>query len=179
MENLKSFNADPNVSPRWYAAYTRSRFEKRVAHDLEVRQVEYFLPLLPQVRQWKDRKKVVQMPMFPGYAFVHIRLKERLHVLRVDGVVRLVGFNGQPSPIPDHQIERVKRLFAQPELVEPAAYVEEGDLVEITHGPFSGVAGTLVQRRGQRRLLVCIDIIQQAVSVEVDIGWVKPLNAIA
>ena len=167
---------DPKKTALWYALYTRSRFEKKVAKQLEEREIEHFLPLLPRLRQWKDRKKVVEMPMFPGYLFVHIKLIDKVRALEVDGAVRLVGFGGEPVPIPREQIESVQGLLAEPKLLEPHPYVSAGDWVTITHGPLTGVKGKLIQIRSQQRLLVGIDIIQQAVSVEVDMRWVKPLK---
>ncbi|MFQ5674893.1 MAG: UpxY family transcription antiterminator [bacterium] len=162
------------ATQNWYALYTRSRFEKIVAEELEDRGVAHFLPLVPKLRHWKDRKKMVKMPIFPGYVFVRIDLAERIKVLRARGAVRLVGFNGKPSPIPEEQIESVRRLLRYPDRVEVAPYFVAGDPVEITAGPLSGLSGRIIENRGKTRFLVGIDIIQQAISIEVDAAWLKP-----
>jgi len=159
--------------PRWYAIYTRSRYEKKVSIEFEERGLEHFLPLMPQLRNWKDRKKIVNMPIFPGYVFVNIKLSEKIHVLRANGVVRFIEFNGSPSPIPDAQIEDVRQLLKYPDRVETASYFNCGDPVEITVGPFSGIKGKIIHSRGKQRLLVGIEIIQQAISVEIDSAWLK------
>jgi len=158
---------------RWYAIYTRSRYEKKVSMELEERGLEHFLPLVPQLRYWKDRKKIVNMPIFPGYVFVNINISEKIRVLRANGVVRFIEFNGSPSPIPDAQIEDVRQLLKYPDRVETASYFNCGDPVEITAGPFSGIRGKIIHSRGKQRLLVGIEIIHQAISVEIDSAWLK------
>jgi transcription antitermination factor NusG len=93
-------------SHRWYVLYLRSRYEKRVHEELQRRGIESFLPTIMEVRQWSDRKKKVEMPLFPGYDFVRIDLKERVRVLEVDGVVKFVSIgDSRPVPVPDKQIE--------------------------------------------------------------------------
>src|SRR5437016_1067366 len=94
--------------PRWFAAYTSANHEKRVALQVAQRSVEHFLPVYESLRQWKDRRMRVELPLFPGYVFVRLALRDRLRVLQVPGVVRLVGFNGVPSPLPDGEIESLR-----------------------------------------------------------------------
>ncbi len=178
MTGTASKEIDPRVTPFWYAVYTRPRGEKKVDKELTNRGIEHFLPLIRQVRQWSDRKKTVEMPLFPGYVFVNIKLNDRIPVLQAEGAVRLVGFNGKPSPIPKSQVEDVRRLLGMQgkSRPEPFAYLNEGDWVKIVHGPFAGVKGRLIQYRGQTRLLVGITLIEQAVSVEVELSWVRRLD---
>ena len=172
-KNLIPKQIDRRMVHLWYALYVRSRYEKKVAKQLQDRQIEYFLPLISRLRQWKDRKKMVEIPLFPGYIFVYIALKDKLNVLTIDGVVWLVGFESQPTPIPESQIENVRRLLDHPKLIEVSPCINKGDWVEISYGPFAGVQGQLIQQNGRRRILVGIDLIQQAVSVEVDMSWVR------
>ena len=94
LATLKNKKMELRKVPRWYAIYTRSRYEKKVSMELEERGLEHFLPLVPQLRNWKDRKKIVNMPIFPGYVFVNIKLSEKIRVLRANGVVRFIEFNG-------------------------------------------------------------------------------------
>lgn len=179
VSNFSSLSTQKNTTmalrqvPRWYAIYTRSRYEKKVSMELEERGLEHFLPLVPQLRYWKDRKKIVNMPIFPGYVFVNIKLSERVRVLQANGVVRFIEFNGSPSPIPDAQIEDVRQLLKYPDRVETTSYFNCGDPVKITAGPFSGIRGKIIHSRGKQRLLVGIEIIQQAVSIEIDSAWLK------
>ena len=173
---IKNKVMDLRQVPRWYAIYTRSRYEKKVSMELEERGLEHFLPLVPQLRYWKDRKKIVDMPIFPGYLFVNIKLSEKIPVLQANGVVRFIEFNGAQSPIPDAQIEDVRQLLKYPDRVETASYFNCGDPVEITAGPFAGIKGKIIHSRGKQRLLVGIEIIQQAVSVEIDSAWLKRSN---
>ncbi len=173
LATLKNKTMELRKVPRWYAIYTRSRNEKKVSMQLEERGLEHFLPLVPQLRYWKDRKKIVNMPIFPGYVFVNIKISEKIRVLRANGVVRFIEFNGSPSPIPDAQIEDVRQLLKYPDRVETASYFNCGDPVEITAGPFSGIRGKIIHSRGKQRLLVGVEIIHQAISVEIDSAWLK------
>ncbi len=173
LSTVKNKALDILQVPRWYAIYTRSRYEKKVSTELGERYLEHFLPLVPQLRCWKDRKKIVNMPIFPGYIFVNIKLSERIRVLQTNGVVRFIEFNGSPRPIPDAPIEDVRQLFKYPDRIETTSYFNCGDPVEITAGPFSGVKGKIIHSRGKQRLLVGIEVIQQAVSVEIDSAWLK------
>ncbi len=164
------------TTPAWYAVYTRSRFEKKVVQQFHARGVEHWLPLLTQMRQWKDRRKRVEMPLFPGYVFVRIDLENQLGVLSVDGVVNLVGRAGTPEPIPSDQLDQVRQLLKHPERVRIERYVSEGDRVEIVSGPFAKVRGTILEVHGRHRVLVGVDLIRQGVSVEVDLETVRMLN---
>src|SRR5713101_9790838 len=107
----------------WYAAYTCSRYEKCVAKQLEQRRVECFLPLYRSWRRWKDRRKQVDLALFPGYVFVCIALQQRLRVLELPGVVRLVSFNGQPAPLPEQDIEALRSALEQRIYAEPHTYL--------------------------------------------------------
>src|SRR5215467_5686626 len=109
MANATAGFALADVQPHWYAAYTCSRHEKRVVEHLSNRSVEHYFPQYETVSRWKDRRVLVSLPLFPGYVFVHISLCERLRVLTVPGVVRLVGFHGLPAPLPGEAIEELRK----------------------------------------------------------------------
>ena len=154
---------------QWYVIATRSRHEKMAAEQLWQKEVECFLPLHEVLSKWKDRYKKVQFPLFPGYLFVHVPIeKRRLDILKVPSVVRIIGFEGQPTPIPEDQIESVKRLVFSALPYDPYPYLEAGDVVEIIRGPLTGLRGTLLEKKGSFRFILSIDLIQQAVSCEVD-----------
>jgi transcription antitermination factor NusG len=157
----------------WYALYTRPRHEKKVFDLLTEKGVETFLPTVERVRQWKDRRKRVQIPLFTSYVFVKIDLKDRYTSLQTHGVVRLVSFSGQPAAIPDWQIEQLQRVIEHPDTLELENYLREGDWVEVVDGPFRGVKGRLKEMRGQTRLVINIDGIYQSASFVVDRSLVE------
>jgi len=160
---------------RWYAVWTRSRHEKAVAEQLERKSVETFLPVYETIRQWKNGRHKVQSPLFPGYAFVRIALRDRLEVLKVPGVVRLVGFNGTPTPLGDEEIESLRRALAQGARAEPHPFLTVGRRVRITAGPLQGAEGILIRKKGDPRVVLSIDLIRRSVAVEVDSTGLEPL----
>jgi len=166
----------PYLEPRWYAAYTRSRHEKSVADQLTRKSVETFLPLYETVRRWRNGQHRLQLPLFNGYTFVRIALRDRLHVLKVPGVVRLVGFDGMPVPLPDGEIERLRQALTTGTRAEPHPFITVGRRVRITAGPLSGNEGTLVRRRGVLRVVLSVDLIQRSILVEVDANALEPVS---
>jgi transcription antitermination factor NusG len=165
----------PRDQVRWYAIYVRSRFEKKVHAGLQENKVESFLPLVEEVRKWSDRKKRIEMPLFPGYLFVRIDLRDRLRVLTVDGVVKFVGIRHHPSPVPAEQIRWVKIVIGHPEKLKREPYVSEGEVVQIVAGPFNGIRGLVQRVNKNTRVIISLDTIAQAVSVEVDPACIEPL----
>ena len=161
---------------QWYAAYTRSRHEKVVAETLEKRAVEHFLPLYETVRQWKNGRFKVQLPLFPGYLFVRIALSDRLRVLQVPGVVRLVGFNGVPAPLPQAEVEIIRSALRRGIEAEPHPYLKVGQRVRITSGPMEGLQGILLRRRGRPRVVVSVDLIMRSVALDIDAAQVEPVK---
>jgi transcription antitermination factor NusG len=154
---------------RWFAVWTRSRQEKVVAATLNRSGIPHYLPLKSELRKWSDRKQVVETPLFNGYLFVNINVmtSSRLQVLKVPGVGALVGNQMGPLPIPDQQIEDIRKvLTAGVECsVEPS--LKEGDRVRVMQGALAGIEGTLVRTQSASRLLVSIEMIRQSLSVSV------------
>ncbi len=159
---------------QWYALWTRSRHEKRVREQLQSKSVEVFLPTFSKWSRWKDRKKQVEWPLFPGYCFARFDAADRLPVLTCDGVVQIVGIEGVPSPIPAHEVEGIRQLVNSELAYDPCPMVKEGELVKLVSGPLKGVAGRLVRKGAHARLMLSVDLIGQAVSVEVDAADVRP-----
>src|SRR5216684_9006423 len=110
------------LEPRWYALYANVNHEKRVAQQLERRSVEHLLPLYESVRRWKDRRVRLQIPLFPGYVFVRLALRDRLPLLQIPSVVRLVSFDGQPAPLPEEDIQAIRNCLGRGHQVEPHPY---------------------------------------------------------
>lgn len=160
----------------WYAAYTCPRHEKKVYEQLERRQVETFLPLYEAVHRWKDRRARVELPLFPGYIFVRIALAERLRVLEVPSVVRLVAFNGQPAPLPEREIDTLRQGLSPQLKPAPHPYLTVGRRVRVTRGPMAGLEGIVKRRRDTFRLVLSIDLIMRSISVELDAADVEPIR---
>jgi transcription antitermination factor NusG len=157
-----------NFELHWYAAYTCANHEKRVADQFRLRSIEYFLPLYQTVRKWKDRRKRLELPLFPGYIFLRLPVQERLCVLELASVVRLVGFGALPYALPDREIETLRNVLSCRLHAEPHLYPAVGRRVRIIRGPLEGMEGKLVRNKGLVRLVLSVDIIRQSASVEVD-----------
>jgi len=174
LSELQSGNTPAPAVPHWYAVYTCSRHEKRVAEHLEGRAVEVFLPQYETVSRWKDRRVCLNLPLFPGYLFVHIQLCERVRVLEVPGVVRLVGANGQPAALPDCELEKLRDGLSGSLRAEPHPFLAAGRRVRIVRGPLDGLVGILLRHKGQYRVVISLDLIQRSICVDVDITDVVP-----
>src|SRR5467141_5093970 len=148
---------------RWYAAYTCANHEKHVAAELEAREVEHFLPLYSSVRRWKDRRVQLELPLFPGYVFVRLALCDRLRVVQIPSVVRLVGFGGLPTALPDKEMEILRGGLSQSLRMEPHPFLTVGRRVRITGGPFAGLEGILKKKKGSLRAVVSLNLIQRSV----------------
>jgi transcription antitermination factor NusG len=158
---------------QWYAAYTCANHEKRVAEQLGIREVEHFLPLYASARRWKDRRVTLELPLFPGYVFVRMALRDRLQVQKVPGVARLVGFDGTPSALPDVEIDALRRSLAGGVRVEPYPYFTVGQRVRLRSGLLTGLEGVLLRRKGGLRVVISVDLIQRSVAVDADVADVE------
>jgi transcriptional antiterminator NusG len=164
------------VDSHWFAIWTRSRHEKLVRDQLEKKSdVDVFLPTIGKWSRWKDRKKKIDWPLFPGYVFARFVPDARIGILKVDGVVQIISNNGMLSAIPDEEIESIRTLVDSELAYDPVPLIKEGDMVKVVHGPLKGVVGRLIKKKGvAARLVLSVDLIGQAVSVEVDAADVKP-----
>ena len=161
----------------WYAVQTGYRYEQRVAQGLTVKGIETYLPLLREVHQWKDRRKVIDMPAFSGYLFVHYQpnLGNRVKVLETSGVVRLLGGNHFPNQVPDAEIEALQRTLSSGVACDRCDALTPGTMVNVKRGPLAGVQGRLVRYKNSVRLVVAISVFSQAISAEVDYDAVEPI----
>jgi len=162
------------LEQRWYAAYTCANHEKRVASEIQARDVELFLPVYSSVRRWKDRRVTLELPLFPGYVFVRLALRDRLRVLQIPSVVRLVGFNGQPAALPDEEMEILRFGLSQQLRVGPHPFLTVGRQVRITGGPFAGLEGVLKRKKNSLRVVVSLSLIQRAIALDVEVADVAP-----
>jgi len=159
-----------HAEPNWYVAYTRANHEKRVAMQLEGRTVEYFLPFYKSVRQWKDRRVQLELPLFPSYVFVRLPLRDRLRVLEIPGVVRLVGFDGHPAALSEQEIEALRESLASQLKLRPHPYLTVGRRVRIKSGPLNGLKGILVRKKGSFQVIVSIELIMRSVIAQVELS---------
>ncbi len=163
--------------PRWYACYTRARHEKQVEAQLGQKGIESYLPVAPQLRQWKDRKKLVSWPLFPSYVFGLFTLGAVHDVLAIPGVSTIVRTRGFPTPIPDEEMTNVRRLVTAAGeagvLPEVRPLIRKGEWVRVTEGPFQGVEGVVVEQRGRRRVLVGLAAIGQGVEIDINAQAVR------
>ena len=161
--------------PRWYALKTRARHEKRVCEQLEHRNIDTFLPLCESWRQWKDRKKKIAIPLFPGYCFARFPLIERVRVLSVLGVANMVSITGCPEPIRDDELAAIQTLVSTKLHYDPHPFLEEGMDVEVVRGPLAGVRGKLLRKDRLTRLVLAVTLVRQAAVVEIHPADVAPL----
>ncbi len=158
----------------WFAIWTRSRHEQVVRQQLDTKHVESFLPTMTRWSRWKDRKKKIDWPLFPGYCFARFDPADTLPILKCTGVVSIVSVEGKPAPIPERELDSIRVLVGSQLQFDPCPLLHEGMMVEVAHGPLKGVVGRLVRKDSPRaRLVLSVDLIGQAVSVEVDAGDVR------
>jgi transcription antitermination factor NusG len=164
------------VEQSWYAIYTFPNHEKRVAAEIAVRGFEHFLPLFSSIRRWKDRRVSLELPLFPGYVFVRLALRDRLRVLQIPSVLRFVGFGGQPTPLADDEMESLKSVLSRRLRAEPYRFLTVGRRVRVLEGAFEGLEGILVRHRGKLRVVIAIKLIQRSMSVELDTEMIEALT---
>ena len=159
--------SDPRCDPLWYVVRTRSRHEKIVRDQLVGREVETFLPVVERWSRWKDRRKKVAFPLFPGYCFARFPLVERLRILSAVGVADLIGTGGRPEAVPDAEIEAIQLLARTTLQYDPHPFLAEGMEVEVVRGPLAGVRGKLLRKDRVTRLVLAVTLIRQAAVVEI------------
>lgn len=163
-----------NSAASWFAVYTSSRHEKRVAKQFWEHGFDNFLPLVEKAHHWSKRAKVhLHLPLFPNYIFVHITPRQRTAVLAVPGVLAIVGSGHIPSPLPDSEIE-ILRTWVEQGRVEAHPYLSTGERVRIQAGPMAGMEGVLVRRKNELRLVLSLHLIQRSVALEIDACDVAP-----
>lgn len=175
-ETIDRCSPEGAISRRdWYAVSVYPRHEKLVARMCQARDVNYLLPLYSSLRRWKDRRKQLEMVLFPGYVFVNIALSQRLRVLVLPGVAHFVSFQGQPAVVPDREMRALGRGTASGLSIQPHPYLQKGRLVRVRTGPMAGVEGILVRRKDRFRVVISIDLIMRSVAAEVDESDIEPL----
>ena len=164
------------ASSDWYAIHTRSNFEKRIAADLQAKGINPYLPSYSEIHQWKDRKKSIQVVLFPGYVFAQFcdSPGNRMAVLRIPGVVRILGQGGDLEPVPAQEIVSVQRLLAARVSCFQHPFLRQGQRVRVKRGVLAGLEGILVRVKNQSRLVLSVTLLSQSVATEVDTAHVEP-----
>jgi transcription antitermination factor NusG len=173
---LPEFPLDRACERRWFAVYTNSRHEKTVAQHLIHREIEHFLPLYQSQRKWNNGLKVtLDLPLFPGYLFVHIDRNERARVLNVPGALALVGGTGrEPAPLPDQAIDGL-RVGLQQRHIEPHPLLTVGQRARILSGAMVGMEGVVLRRKNSCRVILTLEHIQRSIAVDVDENDLEPV----
>ena len=163
----------------WYAVRTRSNYERRVSLLLAEKGIEHFLPTFREAHQWKDRKKLVESPLFPGYLFTRIpdSRESRFSVLSTEGVVTLLGNGDMIEQVPEHEIEAVRTLLQCNTRCQTHPLLREGAWVRVKRGPLKNLEGLLVRVKTQTRLVLSITLLSQSVSTELDASDVQFLRS--
>jgi transcription antitermination factor NusG len=161
---------------QWYALYTRSRHEKLVERELNKKGIETFLPLRKITRDWSDRKKVIEDPLFKSYLFVRTALENRFPILTTVGVVNFVGFGPrEPVAIPERELLIIQKFIQEEIPMDPFPYLKAGERVYIRSGPFKGVEGFIIRKDRHCRLVISLDLLMQSISIEIDQACVEPV----
>ena len=174
MRELQSSEAAIDGNSAWCALYTRHQHEKTVAEMLSAKGLEVFLPLYSSLRTWKDRKKILSLPLFPCYVFVRGGVNYRLQVVSTPGVHMILCNGDHVAVIPEAQIEAIRKTVEGKLRVEPHPFLQCGERVRVRRGILEGVEGLLVRKKNQYRLVLCVDSLAQCVAVEVDASDVEP-----
>ena len=161
----------------WWALYTRHQHEKTVADMLTAKGFAVFLPLYDSMRRWKDRKKIVSLPLFPCYVFVRGGLNRRLQVVTTPGVHMILTHGEKFAVIPEDEIQAIRRTVEGSYRVEPHPYLKVGERVRVTRGSLEGVEGVLLRKKNVCRLVLSVAMVAQSVAVEIDSADVEPVTA--
>lgn len=161
------------VDTFWYAVHTRHQHEKLVARTLVNKGFEVFLPLYTEIRQWRDRTKRLELPLFSCYVFLRGDLDRRLAIVTTPGVHRMVATGGKLSGIPEEEIQAVRSVVENRVNVEPYPFLNCGDLVRVKSGALKGLEGFLVRKKGRTRLVVSVSLLERSVAAEVDASTVE------
>jgi transcriptional antiterminator NusG len=159
----------------WFAVWTRSRHEQLVCKELAAKQIEAFLPTLPQMSRWKDRTKRIQWPLFPGYCFARFNPSRLLSVAQCTGVVTVLSDGINPIRVPDPEIEALQRLVHSGLAYDPCPLIKVGTIVRVVSGPLCGVVGRLVRKGPQELLMLAVDILNSGARVQVSACDIRPL----
>lgn len=174
-EHLSPVICSATIPTKWYAIYTRSRFEKKIYRALQKSEFEAFLPLIKEKRVWSDRLKTVEMPLLPSYVFVKLPKNKIHYIYNYPGFVRFVCFEGKPCVIKEEEIVLMEKIVTHGFPVEKSSHCGVGDYIRVIRGPLKGWEGRVECNRNKSKIVFVIEGIGQAISVEVGMENVERL----
>jgi len=163
------------ISKPWFALRVKPNYEKRVATALRGKGFEELLPLYRSKRQWSDRVKVMDLPLFPGYLFCRLDLASRLPLVTTPGFLYIVGVGKNPQPVDEAEILAVQSVMRSGVPVTPWPSLMVGQKVRLQHGPLRGLVGVLTKIANQQRMYVSVTLLKRSISVEVAPDWIQPI----
>ena len=161
---------------KWYALQIRPRFEKLASKSLKDRGYEEYVPTYTSKRRWSDRIKIVELPLFPGYAFCKFEVQKRLPILLTPGVLSIVGIGKTPAAISETEISSVQKIIASRLPCGPWPFVHAGERVSVERGPLAGLEGTILEVKSNLRLILSLPLLQRSVAVEIDSEFIGKAN---
>jgi transcription antitermination factor NusG len=171
------YHLSQDISERWYAIRVQSKFESVASEVLLGKGYESFLPLYKSVRRWSDRKKTLQLPLFPGYLFCRFNPADRmLPIVTTPGVMGVVSAGRTPLPIDDEEIAGLQLMLRSGVELEPWPHLNSGSKVLIEHGPLAGLEAIVVQNLNKWRVVVSVELLQRSVAAEIDRAWVREVK---
>jgi transcription antitermination factor NusG len=161
----------------WFALHVRTRFERAVAKNLRGKGYEEFLPLFRRTSQWSDRKKEIELPLFPGYVFCRFNPHHRLPILMIPGVNSVVGIGKTLMPVEERELDAVRAVLQSNAYCEPWSYLDVGQHVRVERGPLAGTEGIVTDLKNTCRLVISINLLQRSVAVEIDRECLTPISS--
>ena len=179
MDTLRGSNDARTLTKlAWYALQVRSRKENYVASQITGQGYECLLPTYKSIRNWSDRRKEVEQPLFPGYLFCRFEFQQRRPLILTPGVLQIVGTGRTPVPVTDDEIRALQLAVSSEMPKQPWPYLEMGQRVRVNYGTLTGLEGILVNLKGNHRVVVSVTLLQRSVAMEVDIAWLTPVKEI-
>jgi transcription antitermination factor NusG len=175
--SFTSESLSPHEAGDWYAVYTRHQHEKVAAISLSKKGFEVFLPLYREIRQWKDRRKELLLPLFPCYVFLRGDVDRRSDILSTPGIHSLICVGNDVASVPDAELEPIRRIISNQLQSEPCASLQCGDHVVVKSGPLAGIRGVLLRKKDRLRLVLSVNLLHRGVAVEVDESSVERVDA--
>jgi transcription antitermination factor NusG len=169
----------PQSKLSWYALQVRSRKEGYVATQIVSQGYECFLPTYKSIRQWSDRLKELEQPLFPGYLFCRFDFQQRRPLVLTPGVFQIVGVGRTAVPVPDEEIQSLQQAIASGLPRQPWPYLEVGQRVRVNYGNLRGLEGILVNLKGNHRVILSVTLLQRSVAMEVEAAWLSPIGEAA
>lgn len=164
------------IAVEWYAAYVKHQHERKAADLLQCKGVEVFLPQQKVIHRWRDRNKTLSLPLFPGYLFLNCNLQDKFSILNTPGVFFLVESGGKACSIPRQEIESIRQVVESGVQIQPHPFINVGDRVRVCSGPLVGVTGILTRFKNQYRVVLTVELLQKALSIEVEMNNVEQIR---